>query len=159
MPVRLFLTLLIFASFSFVTGCDSGEDPETIELPLPLEIAEEDYTVTESGLKYYDIAIGDTTFPVAIDGQDVVVHYNGWFEDGRMFDSSIFFSGQPFAFRLGAGEVIEGWDEGLLGMYPGGERQLVIPPDLAYDSLGTANIPPNSTLIFEVNYLGFLQAN
>ena len=159
MPVRLFSTVLIFASFILLVGCDSGEDPQVIDLPLPREIAESDYTVTDSGLKYYDIAIGDTTFPAATEGQDVAVHYNGWFEDGRMFDSSIFFTGQPFVFRVGAEQVIEGWEEGILGMYPGGERQLVIPPDLAYDSLGTANIPPNSTLIFEVNYLGFLDAN
>ena len=143
MPVRLFLTLLIFASFFFVTGCDSGEDPEVIDLPLPLEIAEEDYTVTESGLKYYDIAIGDTTFPIAVNGQDVVVHYNGWFEDGRMFDSSIFFTGQPFAFRLGAGEVIEGWDEGLLGMYPAENANWSFPPTLPMIHSG----PPTSLRI------------
>ena len=159
MSIRFFLTLLLFTSFVITTGCDSGEDPVVIELPLPRVIAEEDFTVTDSGLKYYDIAIGDTTFAIATNGQDVVVHYNGWLDDGTMFDSSIFFAGQPFVFTLGAGQVIEGWDEGVLGMYPGGERQLVIPPALAYDSLGTANIPPNATLTFEVTYLGFLQAN
>lgn len=158
MPVRIF-SLVLFALIMITVGCDSEEEPEIFELPLPLEVAEDDYTVTESGLKYYDIAVGDTTFPIAVDGQDVAVHYNGWLENGFMFDSSIFFAGRPLVFRLGAGEVIPGWDEGILGMYPGGERQLIIPPELAYDSLGTPNIPPNSTLIFEVNYLGFLQAN
>jgi FKBP-type peptidyl-prolyl cis-trans isomerase len=83
----------------------------------------------------------------------VTVHYNGWLaSDSTLFDSSIQ-RGQPFTFQLGAGRVIQGWDEGVDSMRVGGERQLVIPPDLAYGSQGSGPIPSNATLIFEVELL------
>jgi FKBP-type peptidyl-prolyl cis-trans isomerase len=84
----------------------------------------------------------------------VTVNYNGWLaEDSTLFDSS-YERGQPFSFRLGVGEVIQGWDQGVAGMQVGGERQLVIPPELGYGSRGAGNsIPPNATLIFEVELL------
>lgn len=119
----------------------------------PTAVAEDAYTTTASGLKYYDFEVGDGASPQQ--GQTVVVHYTGWLEDGgTKFDSSLD-RGQPFAFSIGVGQVIPGWDEGVLSMNVGGKRQLVIPSDLAYGSGGAGGgvIPPNATLIFEVELL------
>ena len=158
MKTTFYLTLIVCAAGLLFSSCDSN-DPEPVEFPSFREVAEEDFTVTATGLKYFDFAVGDTTLAPAQDGQSAVVHYSGWLENGFMFDSSVYFRGTPIVFLLGTGRVIPGWDEGIKGMYPGGERQLVIPPDLAYGSTGTQNIPPNATLIFEVVYLGRNTAN
>ncbi|HXF14541.1 MAG TPA: FKBP-type peptidyl-prolyl cis-trans isomerase [Terriglobales bacterium] len=107
---------------------------------------------TDSGLQYWDIVVG--TGKVAKEGDGVRVHYTGWLTNGKKFDSSVD-GGRPFTFVLGNGEVIKGWDEGVAGMKVGGKRQLHIPPDLGYGENGTPDgtIPPNSTLIFEVQLL------
>jgi FKBP-type peptidyl-prolyl cis-trans isomerase FkpA len=106
---------------------------------------------TNSGLKYEDIVIGQGQEAKA--GQNVAVHYTGWLTDGKKFDSSKD-RGQPFTFRLGGGQVIKGWDEGVQGMKVGGKRKLTIPPQLAYGARGAAGvIPPNATLVFEVELL------
>lgn len=102
---------------------------------------------TASGLGYTDIIVGTGPQPAA--GQSVLVHYTGQLEDGTIFDSSIS-RGQPLPFVLGIGEVIEGWDEGIATMKEGGRRKLVIPPELAYGDGGSGPIPPNATLIFDV---------
>jgi FKBP-type peptidyl-prolyl cis-trans isomerase len=105
-------------------------------------------TKTASGLEYWDIKVG--TGAVAQSGHDVKVDYTGWLPDGKKFDSSVG-TGKPFDFMLGAGQVIKGWDEGVVGMKVGGKRQLRIPPDLAYGARGYPGaIPPNATLIFDV---------
>jgi peptidylprolyl isomerase len=118
----------------------------------PAEVAEADYTSTDSGLKYTDLNEGTGQSPEV--GNQVIVHYIGWLEDGTMFDSSLN-RGQPFVFPLGRGQVIPGWDEGVASMKVGGRRQLVIPPDLGYGAQGSGDvIPPNATLIFEVELLG-----
>jgi FKBP-type peptidyl-prolyl cis-trans isomerase FkpA len=103
------------------------------------------------GLHYWDIKEG--TGKEAKSGSNVSVHYTGWLTNGRKFDSSVD-RGQPFKFELGAGQVIKGWDEGVKGMKVGGKRQLRIPPEMGYGSRGAGTvIPPNATLIFDVELL------
>ncbi len=103
---------------------------------------------TDSGLQYWDIKIG--LGPLAKAGDHVKVHYTGWLTTGKKFDSSVG-TNQPYAFTLGGGEVIKGWDEGIVGMKVGGKRQLRIPPELAYGEAGhPPQIPQNATLIFDV---------
>lgn len=116
----------------------------------PTKVEEKDFITSPTGLKYYDLVEGEGEMPTS--GQTVVVHYTGWLEDGTQFDSSLD-SGQPFSFVLGAGNVIEGWDEGIASMKVGTKRQLVIPASLAYKETGKGSIPPNATLIFEVELL------
>lgn len=107
---------------------------------------------TNSGLQYEDTQVGEGM--EAKSGNQVRVHYRGFLKDGTMFDSSLK-RGQPFEFRLGGGQVIRGWDEGVAGMKVGGKRTLIIPPDLGYGARGAGGaIPPNATLIFEVELLG-----
>ena len=104
-----------------------------------------------SGLKYQDLKVGKGA--VATAGKTVTVHYRGTLTSGQQFDSS-YDRGEPFSFPLGAGQVIRGWDEGVAGMRVGGKRLLTIPPDLGYGARGAGDaIPPNATLIFEVELL------
>ena len=108
-------------------------------------------TTTPSGLQYWDIVVGKGATAVA--GKTVKVHYTGWLTNGTKFDSSVD-RGEPFAFPLGGGRVIKGWDEGVQGMKVGGKRQLKIPPELGYGARGAGGvIPPNATLIFDVELL------
>jgi len=107
---------------------------------------------TASGLQYWDITVG--TGDLAKAGNHVKVHYTGWLTTGKKFDSSVD-RGEPFEFTIGRGEVIKGWEEGVTGMKIGGKRQLRIPPDLAYGPQGYPGaIPPNATLIFDIQLLG-----
>jgi FKBP-type peptidyl-prolyl cis-trans isomerase len=104
------------------------------------------------GLQYIDVVTGsgDEARP----GQTVSVHYTGWLTNGQKFDSSRD-RGQPFSFRLGGGQVIQGWDQGVAGMRVGGQRRLIIPPNMGYGASGAGGvIPPNATLIFDVELLG-----
>jgi peptidylprolyl isomerase len=113
-------------------------------------------TTTASGLQYQDLAAGEGDSPSR--GQNCSVHYTGWLwqdgQAGKKFDSSVD-RGQPFKFPVGMGRVIRGWDEGVAAMKIGGKRLLLIPPDLAYGASGAGGvIPPNATLLFEVELLG-----
>ena len=113
-----------------------------------------DGTKTASGLQYWDIKVG--TGQEAKDGDHVKVHYTGWLTSGKKFDSSVD-AHQPFDFTIGKGDVIKGWEEGVTGMKVGGKRQLRIPPGLAYGAEGYSGvIPPNATLIFDIQLLGIL---
>lgn len=125
------------------------ETPEASVFP---EIDESEYEEMESGVKYYDVVVGDGDMPQP--GQQLQVHYTGWLEDGTKFDSSID-RGQPFPFPLGVGAVVAGWDEGVATMRVGGVRILVVPPELAYGAEGAGGglIPPDATLVFEVHLL------
>jgi peptidylprolyl isomerase len=112
-------------------------------------------TKTESGLEYRDVQEGTGATPE--EGQTCFVHYTGWLwvdgKKGKKFDSSVD-RGAPFDFPVGKGRVIKGWDEGVLSMRVGGKRELLIPPGLAYGARGAGNaIPPNATLLFEVELL------
>ena len=107
---------------------------------------------TESGLQYEDTTVGEGDTAQA--GQFVTVHYTGWLTDGKKFDSSKD-RNDPFQFKLGGGMVIRGWDEGVQGMKVGGVRKLTIPPELGYGRRGAGGvIPPDATLVFEVELLG-----
>jgi peptidylprolyl isomerase len=113
-------------------------------------------TKTDSGLRYQDLKVGDGAKPGP--GQSCEVHYTGWLweggKKGKKFDSSVD-RGTPFQFPLGQGQVIKGWDEGVATMKCGGKRLLLIPPELAYGERGAGGgvIPPNATLLFEVDLL------
>lgn len=103
---------------------------------------------TQSGLDFIEVEEGKGKKAEA--GKTVAVHYTGKFQDGRVFDSSVS-RGEPIEFKLGAGQVIRGWDEGISMMRVGGKAQLIIPPDLAYGESGAGGvIPPNATLVFDV---------
>ena len=109
-------------------------------------------TTSPTGLIIEEVVIGDGALAGA--GQRVTVHYTGWLTDGTKFDSSKD-RGDPFDFPLGAGRVIKGWDEGVQGMKVGGTRKLTIPSTLGYGARGAGGvIPPNATLVFEVELLG-----
>ncbi len=110
---------------------------------------------TSSGLKYEDTQVGSGSTPVS--GQTCVMHYTGWLWEegakGAKFDSSVD-RGRPFSFKIGVGQVIGGWDEGVSSMAVGGKRTLLIPPNLGYGARGAGGvIPPNATLLFEVELL------
>jgi len=147
---RARLTAVAFASLVvagiFVAGAQT---------PAAAQAAGKTMT-TPSGLQITDTKVGTGATPKT--GQICVMHYTGWLYQngakGAKFDSSVD-RGQPFEFPIGTGRVIKGWDEGVAAMKVGGKRTLIIPPDLGYGARGAGNvIPPNATLIFEVELLG-----
>jgi len=128
----------------FSSGSIAADNKETKKM------AEQTVT-TESGLTYLDMTVG--TGRIAELGDTASVHYTGWLADGKKFDSSVDRK-EPFSFRLGTGQVIKGWDEGVMGMKIGGKRKLTIPPQLGYGARGAGGvIPPNATLTFDVELL------
>ena len=153
MKQRFALVLTLFAVLGLAFGCGSTDKPSapsTSSPSSPLKVTGQP-TTTPSGLQYWDIVVG--TGATAVPGKMVKVHYSGFLTTGKKFDSSRD-RGEPFIFPLGEGQVIKGWDEGVAGMKVGGQRQLRIPPQLGYGSEGAGDaIPPNATLIFDVELL------
>jgi hypothetical protein len=152
--VLAFLALLM--SFLFIgLICQSSQarpTQDTSQENIKMAQANPHAVKTTSGLSYVDEVVGNGDLAKA--GQTVSVHYTGWLTNGHKFDSSVD-RGQPFEFQLGQGQVIKGWDEGVAGMKVGGKRRLTIPPELGYGSRGAgSDIPPNATLVFEVQLLG-----
>jgi FKBP-type peptidyl-prolyl cis-trans isomerase len=145
-PIWLGLTLAAAAPLQPVSAQDVPPSTPTTEAKPESKII-----TTKSGLKYEDLAVGDGA--EAKKKKDVTVNYRGTLEDGTLFDES--YGREPFTFKLGAGQVIKGWDEGVKGMKEGGKRRLVIPAKLGYGSTGTPGgpIPPDATLIFEVELI------
>ena len=146
--------ICLFCSFLFAfSACDSG-DPSSPEIdgPPARVVDTADYITTPSGLQYFDFVVG--TGPVAAIGDTVVVNYTGWFDDREtIFDSSVHIPGRtPILVVIGVTNVIQGWTEALQGMQQGGERQIVLPPGLAYGQFGSPSgvIPPNATILFEI---------
>lgn len=165
--IAAFVSLIVIITF-FTTGRDfislfsSGNkaklnteqiiDSASNEVNTMDSTSNTSFSSSVSGFEIQDITVG--TGPEAVAGKIITVNYSGAFTDGRVFDSS-YKRGTPFEFTLGAGQVIAGWDKGFDGMKVGGKRRLIIPPDFGYGPKGVSNlIPPNATLIFEVELLG-----
>jgi peptidylprolyl isomerase len=145
LPHTLTVALLVAVFPFLISACADPENGKAAQ-------AEGKEVVIPTGLKYVDLEVGEG--PEAASGNVVEVHYTGRLENGTKFDSSLDRQ-EPYTFRLGAGEVIEGWDQGIAGMKVGGKRKLIIPPDLGYGNEGAGEaIPPGATLIFEVELLG-----
>jgi FKBP-type peptidyl-prolyl cis-trans isomerase FkpA len=141
--VLLTSAALMFAQATSTTPATSTKPKTTTKKRAPAK-------TTASGVQYWDLKLG--TGDVASKGKLVTVDYTGWLTSGKKFDSSV--GGKPFQFHLGQGEVIKGWDEGVDGMKVGGKRRLRIPPAAGYGARGAGGvIPPNATLIFEVQLL------
>ena len=121
-------------------------DPATVSFAPELGVELADYDQTPSGLYVLDLEEGDGA--AARRSSLVYVHYAGWLPDGTLVDTSV--GGDPFQFRLGEGEVIRAWNEGIPGMRIGGRRRLVVRPGLGYGSLGSTRVPPDATLLFEM---------
>lgn len=152
--MRQHVVLVCFAiltSFALFAQTQKATTPARPNTSAPTKVTGEG-TKTASGLQYWDIRLG--TGQEAKEGSRVRVHYTGWLTNGKKFDSSVD-AGKPFDFRIGNGDVIKGWEEGVSGMKVGGKRQLRIPPELAYGKEGYPGaIPANATLIFDIQLLG-----
>jgi FKBP-type peptidyl-prolyl cis-trans isomerase FkpA len=133
--VKRLAALLAVAPLVLMAACGSNSNPTTPSQPLVVE----------------DLIVG--TGATAAVGNTLTVNYTGTFQDGTKFDSSLDPGRTPFTFVLGAGQVIAGWDQGLVGMKVGGRRKLTIPPELAYGSTGSGPIPPNTTIVFVIDLL------
>jgi FKBP-type peptidyl-prolyl cis-trans isomerase len=142
----VFLTPLVLAA-----ACKPSSGDKPHGFAAALEVDTTTMAKAPAGFWYTDVAVGQGE--EAVPGRTVRVHYTGWLPDGTKFDSSRD-RGEPFAFTLGSGQVIAGWDEGVKGMKVGGRRKLVLPPQLAYGDGGAPPaIPPGATLVFDVEVL------
>jgi len=154
--VEKLIILLLLTAGIVIPACAQKENKSIATEQKPVTVARKasaasQYVVTQSGLSYLDIKPGAGASPTV--GKQVKVHYTGTLENGAKFDSSLD-RGEPFSFVIGVGQVISGWDEGVLSMKVGGKRKLIIPSRLGYGANGAGEvIPPNATLIFEVELL------
>jgi FKBP-type peptidyl-prolyl cis-trans isomerase len=141
MRTTAIVTLVLAVAGWMISGTQGGDKDKK----------KEEIITTKSGLKYVEQKVGDGKTAKA--GDTVDVHYTGTLTNGKKFDSSRD-RNEPFTFDLGKGKVIKGWDEGVVGMKEGGKRKLIIPPELGYGKSGAGKvIPPDATLIFEVELL------
>ncbi len=146
----LTMIALTFGIVAALSACTKKEAEQAAATAPTAETAPAGGGANE--LKIENMKVG--TGAEAVAGKTVSVHYTGWLTDGKKFDSSLD-RNQPFKFSLGAGQVIAGWDKGVQGMKVGGKRKLTIPPTLGYGASGAGGvIPPNATLVFEVELLG-----
>ena len=161
--IKTVLALIALLAFALIACSDDDSETNVQDTPTdatgngadsgPPPIEGTTFT-TERGVEVIEFSSGSEVDPTIV-GDTVAVHYTGWLEDGTKFDSSRD-RGDAFTFTLGSGQVIQGWDEGILGMSPGDERRLIIPPDLAYGEQGFgSSIPPGATLTFDVELIGF----
>jgi FKBP-type peptidyl-prolyl cis-trans isomerase FkpA len=151
---NVLVLIIAFTSLAACRGPSEPDDrwarPENIQFAAALNVDLAQMTLTSSGLYLQDLKVGEGRAASA--GDSVRVHYTGWLPDGTVFDNS-YERNQPITFMLGVGLVIPGWDEGLIGMRPGGRRKLVIKPELAYGRRGKGPIPPLATLVFDVELI------
>ncbi|MBI1745281.1 MAG: FKBP-type peptidyl-prolyl cis-trans isomerase [Acidobacteria bacterium] len=147
MKLSMMITAVSFgAVFVFqMIGAPEGDSAKAAKAKTSEKVI-----TTSSGLKYVEVSEGKGA--VAKAGDTIEVHYTGRFQDGKKFDSSAD-RNQPFTFKLGTGQVIKGWDEGVAGMKIGGKRKLIIPYQLAYGERGRGTIPPKAELTFDVELL------
>lgn len=150
--------IVLFTSVTLLTlaSCDSSDDflnPEPVEIPDPRFVNSSDYLVTDSGLKLFDFTVGPGTR--ADSNLIVQIHYILWLAQDSTLITSSYFSGSPAVTQLGSENFVKGMEEGIIGMQVGGDRQIIIPPFLAFGSAGNAllGVPPNATLIVEVALL------
>ncbi len=144
---------------STIPPINQSEHPEAIAPPQAATASGKteqhgDTTISPSGLKYIDMKVGKGDMPKQ--GQKITVNYTGKLTDGTPFDSNVdpqFKHVEPFSTTIGVGQVIKGWDEGMISMKVGGKRRLIVPPDLGYGDQGSGKIPPGATLIFDVELL------
>ncbi len=151
--VEKYLILFLLVAFALIPACTQNEGRKDEAKPVQATVQSDEkqgekVVTTQSGLQYVDMVPGSGDSPVS--GRRVTVHYTGWLTNGKKFDSSVD-RNEPFTFVIGTGQVIPGWDEGVMGMKIGGKRKLIVPPQLGYGASGAgSDIPPNSTLVFEV---------
>ena len=144
--LALFTALLAAGSLSALPGVARARQTEPAPAPAPPEV------IPSSGLRYKDLQVGEGA--EAAKGKTVEIHYVGWLEDNTKFDASQDPS-HPLTFRIGIDDVIQGWHQGITGMKVGGRRRLVVPPELGYGKQGMGRVvPPNATLVFEVELVG-----
>jgi FKBP-type peptidyl-prolyl cis-trans isomerase len=144
--------LALLPWLALAAACGSHGDAKAGGFSAELGVDTTKMTKASSGLWYTDVTTGEGA--EAEPGRTVRVHYTGWLPNGKQFDSSRD-RGEPFAFTLGEGQVRRGWDEGVKGLKVGGRRKLVLPPSMAYGDAGAPpDIPPGSTLVFDVEVLG-----
>lgn len=148
--VEILIILLLLTAGIAIPACSQKENM-TMSADHKPAAASDQYVKTASGLSYLDITPGTGASPTA--GKQVKVHYTGTLENGTKFDSSLD-RNDPFVFTIGVGQVIPGWDEGVMSMKVGGKRKLIIPANLGYGARGAGGvIPPNATLLFDVELL------
>lgn len=154
---RMLRVVVLAGAMTLLAACDKATAPRTLPsieqttFAPQLGVDLSAMTKTSSGLYYRDLAVG-TGAPIDT-GSKLQVRYAGFLPNGTLFDQTLS-SSPPFSFTLGTGKVIKGWDQGLVGMKVGGQRQLVIPSDLGYGESGSTNIPSNAILVFVITLVG-----